>query len=53
MQWVDWRARTYARAAEDPGGQDPGGGGGRGRGGGAVGEVMEENREWREVIELP
>lgn len=40
MQRVDWRPRTYARAAGNPGGQvpgdpgDPGGGGARGRGGG-------------------
>ena len=30
MQRIDWRPRTYARAAEDSGGQDPGGGRGRG-----------------------
>ena len=35
MQRVDFRPRTYARAAGASGDQDPGGGGGgRGRGGG-------------------
>ena len=45
MQRVDWRARTYARAAEDPGGQDPGGGGGGGRGRGGGGRGRGYGRE--------